>query len=122
MGAALLRQRAGGEGGERRGPPAGRQHRQRHGVGDLPRVPRLLPPHRHPGPDGRDGELPGLLPGAVGARHLITDEQSALGARGSSRGTARTALRPRQEEAATVWRAAQMRSDSSEVMARIGLS
>ena len=68
VGAALLRQRAGGEGGERRGPPAGRQHRQRHGVGDLPRVPRLLPPHRRPGPGGRDGELPGLLPGAVGAR------------------------------------------------------
>ena len=37
-------------------------------VGDLPRVPRLLPPHRRPGPGGRDGELPGLLPGAVGAR------------------------------------------------------
>ena len=29
VGAALLRQRAGGEGGERRGPPAGRQHSQR---------------------------------------------------------------------------------------------
>ena len=29
---------------------------------------RLLPPHRRPGPGGRDGELPGLLPGAVGAR------------------------------------------------------
>ena len=50
VGAALLRQRAGGEGGERRGLPAGREHRQRHGVGDLPRVPRLLPPHRRPGP------------------------------------------------------------------------
>ena len=37
----------------------------------------------------------------------------ALGARGSSRGTARTAARPRRP---------QMRSDSSEVMARIGLS
>ena len=37
-------------------------------MGDLPRVPRLLPPHRRPGPGGRDGELPGLLPGAVGAR------------------------------------------------------
>ena len=36
VGAALLRQLAGGEGGERRGPPAGREHRQRHGVGDLP--------------------------------------------------------------------------------------
>ena len=45
-----------------------RQHRQRHGVGDLPRVPQLLPPHRRPGPGGRDGELPGLLPGAVRAR------------------------------------------------------
>ena len=68
VGAALLRQRAGGKSGERRGPPAGRQHRLSHGVGDLPRVPRLLPPHRRPGPGGRDGELPGLLPGAVGAR------------------------------------------------------
>ena len=38
---------------------------------------------------------------------------SALGARGSSRGTARTAARPRRP---------QMRSDSSEVMVRIGLS
>ena len=37
----------------------------------------------------------------------------ALGARGSFRGNARTALRPRRP---------QMRSDSSEVMARIGLS
>ena len=47
---------------------AGRQHRQSHGVGDLPQVPRLLPPHRRPGPGGRDGELshsfraPGLDP------------------------------------------------------------
>ena len=38
---------------------------------------------------------------------------SALGARGSSRGTARTALSPRRP---------QMRSDSSEVMAQICLS
>ena len=38
---------------------------------------------------------------------------SALGARGSSKGTARTALSPRRP---------QMRSDSSEIMARIGLS
>ena len=38
---------------------------------------------------------------------------SALGARGFCRGTARTAARPRRP---------QMRSDSSEIMARIGLS
>ena len=67
-GSSTATKRAGWKSGERRGPPAGRQHRQRHGVGDLPQVPRLLPPHRRPGPGGRDGELPGLLPGAVGAR------------------------------------------------------
>ena len=39
----LLRQRAGWESGERRGLPAGRQHRQSHGVEDLPQVPQLLP-------------------------------------------------------------------------------
>ena len=106
VGAALLQQRAGGEGGEQRTtgwpstPPTS---------WDLPRVPRLLPPHRRPGPGGRDGELPGLLLGAVGARphplrhaargrlgrhaaaletpiHLITDEQAYKDVRASVMG------------------------------------
>ena len=67
VGAALLRQRAGWKSGERRGPPAGRQHRQRHGVGDLPRVPRLLPPHRRPGPgQAWRRDLPRQDPGVRG--------------------------------------------------------
>ena len=67
------------EGGERRGP-AGRQHRQRHGAGDLPRVPRLLPPHRRPGPGGdpiHSRETP---------IHLITDEQAYKDVRASVMG------------------------------------
>ena len=74
-------------------------------------VPRLLPPHRHPGPGGRDGELPALLPAQSGldpihyvtlpgaawdamlrhsARetpiHLITDEQAYKDVRASVMG------------------------------------
>ena len=94
VGAALLRQRAGGEGGERRGLPAGREHRQRHGVGDLPRVPRLLPPHRRPGPGGRDGELPGLLPGAVGARPHPLRHAPPRACRGRARASRRATGRP----------------------------
>ena len=52
------------EGGERRGPLAGREHTS---WGGRPSESSLLPPHRRPGPGGRDGELPGLLPG--GAQH-----------------------------------------------------
>ena len=59
----------------------------------------------HQQPQGVDGEDLLLRKRAQPA--------SALGARGSSRGTARTALSPRRP---------QMRSDSSEIMARIGLS
>ena len=68
----------------------------------------------HQQPHGIDGE--DLLPRKRAQPQLAGSSVTAalaLGARGSSKGTARTAARLRRP---------QMRSDSSEVMVRIGLS
>ena len=79
----------------------------------------LEPVHQQPhGVDGEDllprkRAQPQLAVQAAPRGRSSVTAASALGARGSSRGTARTAARPRRP---------QMRSDSSEVMARIGLS
>ena len=92
VGAALLRQCAGREGGERRGPPAGRQHRLSHGVEsyrDSFQAQSGLDPIHYSGiRHAARGAWDAMLRHSVCETpiHLITDEQAYKDVRSSVMG------------------------------------
>ena len=86
VGAALLRQRAGWKSGERGGPPAGREHRQRHASASSTTLADVMESYHYV-------TLPGAAWDAMlrhSARetpiHLITDEQAYKDVRASVMG------------------------------------